>query len=191
MHRTVAAAVPNGYPGIRNLSTAWQVAAVVAGTLALALSSYVRVPMYPVPMTMQTLAVPLIGMLYGWRLGAITIIAWLVQGALGLPVLAGGASGAHHFVGPTGGYLFAFPIAGAVAGWLAERGWNGRRIGLAFLAMAAANAICLALGCAWLSVTVGVEKAFALGVVPFLAGGLVKSALGAVLLAALARRSPR
>lgn len=191
MRRTVAAAVPNGYRDVRNLSTSWQVVAVVAGTLALALSSYVRVPMYPVPMTMQTLAVPLVGMLYGWRLGTITITAWLVQGALGLPVLSGGASGAHHFGGPTGGYLFAFPIAGALAGWLAERGWNGRRIGLAFLAMAAANAICLALGCAWLSATVGVEKAVALGVVPFLAGALVKSALGAVLLAALARRPRR
>src|SRR5262245_33102727 len=92
----------------------WHAGAVVIGSLFLALSSYVQVPLIPVPITMQTFAVALVGALYGWRLGGITIIAWLVEGAVGLPVLAGGASGVHHFVGPTGGYLFAFPVAGAL-----------------------------------------------------------------------------
>jgi biotin transport system substrate-specific component len=165
---------------------AWRVGAIALGTLFLALSSYVEVPMVPVPVTMQTFAVAMVGALYGWRLGAITIIAWLVEGALGLPVLAGGASGALHFVGPTGGYLFAFPVMGALVGWLAERGWNGNRVGLAFLGMVLSNAVCLLLGAAWLALLIGPERAIMLGVVPFLVGALLKSALGAATLKLLA-----
>ncbi|MFT4013827.1 MAG: biotin transporter BioY [Paracoccus sp. (in: a-proteobacteria)] len=161
---------------------AWKIAAVAIGSLLLALSSYIEVPMVPVPITMQTFAVTLVGALYGWRLGGITIAAWLVEGALGLPVLAGGAAGAQHFAGPTGGYLFAFPVAGMLVGWLAERGWNGRRAGLAFLAMLAGNALCLLLGAAWLAVLIGAKQAIMAGVVPFLVGGLLKSALAAATL---------
>lgn len=170
---------------------AWQVGAVVLGTLFLTLSSYVEVPMVPVPVTMQTLAVTLVGALYGWRLGAITIIAWLAEAAVGLPVLSGGAAGAHHFVGPTAGYLFAFPVVGAVVGWLAERGWNGRRPVLAFVGMLLGNALCLALGGAWLATLFGAEVAWTSGVAPFLIGGVLKSVLGAALLALLARGKTR
>ncbi|WP_062207571.1 biotin transporter BioY [Aureimonas sp. AU12] len=173
--------------GRQDRSAAWQVAAVVLGTLVLAASSHAEVPMVPVPITLQTLAVTLIGALYGWRLGAVTILAWLGQGALGFPVLAGGASGLHHFVGATGGYLLAFPIAGALTGWLVERGWNAGRIGLAFLAMLFGNMVCLALGAAWLAILIGGSQAIMLGVVPFLLGGLLKSALGAAVLAVLSR----
>jgi biotin transport system substrate-specific component len=169
----------------------WKLGAIVLGSLFLALSSYVQVPMVPVPVTMQTLAVALVGALYGWRLGGITIIAWLAEGALGLPVLAGGASGMHHFVGPTGGYLFAFPIAGALMGWLAERGWNGNRVILAFLGMLLSHAVCLLLGAAWLAVLIGPERAIALGVMPFLLGTLLKSGLGAAMLKLLARGGMR
>ena len=143
----------------QNRCLAWKVAAVFLGSLFLALSSYIEVPMVPVPVTMQTFAVTLVGALYGWRLGGATIVAWLIEGALGLPVLAGGAAGFVHFMGPTGGYLFAFPVAGMVAGFLAERGWNGHRVALAFLAMLAGNALCLLLGAAWLSLMIGVGSA--------------------------------
>ncbi|KRE16890.1 biotin biosynthesis protein BioY [Bosea sp. Root381] len=168
-------------------SLSWQIGAVILGTLFLAASSYVTVPMLPVPMTMQTFAVTLVGALMGWRLGGLTILAWLAEGALGLPVLSNGASGLKHFMGPTGGYLLAFPIAGMLVGWLAQRGWNGRRVGLAFAAMVLGNATCLLIGAAWLSTLVGFEKALMVGVVPFLAGAVVKSALGAATLRALAR----
>ena len=84
---------------LQSRSRLWQVAAIVLGTLFLALSSYVEVPMVPVPMTMQTFAVTMVGALYGWRLGALTIIAWLAEAVVGLPVLAGGASGIQHFMG--------------------------------------------------------------------------------------------
>ncbi|AGB47468.1 hypothetical protein Mesau_05158 [Mesorhizobium australicum WSM2073] len=172
---------------LQQRSLGWQAGAVVLGTLLLALSSHIEVPMVPVPVTMQTFAVTLIGALYGWRLGAVTIAAWLVEGAVGFPVLAGGAAGIQHFVGPTGGYLFAFPVTGALVGWLAERGWNGNRVLPAFAAMLLGNLACLALGTAWLAVLIGAEKAVTFGFVPFIVGGLLKSALGAATLMALPR----
>ena len=162
-----------------------QAAALVLGTALLAASSYVEIPMIPVPVTMQTLAVTLIGAFYGWRLGAATVAAWLVEGALGLPVLAGGAAGAHHFVGPTAGYLFAFPVVAALTGWLAERGWNGSRPVLAFASMGLGNILCLAIGGAWLAVGIGMDKAIEFGIAPFLIGAMLKSALAAVVLRAM------
>lgn len=163
-------------------SLALRTGAVIAGTLFLALSSHVEVPMFPVPMTMQTFAVTLIGALYGWRLGTATVLAWLAEAAFGLPVLASGANALM-----TAGYLFAFPLMAALTGWLAMRGWNGKRALLAFASMLMGNALCLALGWAWLAAMIGPEKAFMLGVVPFVLGGIVKSALGAAILKALAR----
>jgi biotin transport system substrate-specific component len=165
-----------------------QIAAVVAGSALLALSSRIAVPMVPVPITMQTFAVTLVGALYGWRLGALTILLWLAQGAAGLPVLATGVAGLARFTGPTAGYLMAFPLAGAAVGWLAERGWNGRRPLRAFAAMLTGNALCLLLGAAWLATIVGVERAIMAGVAPFVLGGVLKAALGAATLHVLARR---
>ncbi|RUU54671.1 biotin transporter BioY [Mesorhizobium sp. M7A.T.Ca.TU.009.01.1.1] len=170
---------------LQDRSLAWQVGAVVLGTLFLTLASYIEVPMVPVPVNMQTFVVTLIGALYGWRLGALTIVAWLVEGAVGFPVLSGGAAGAAHFVGPTGGYLFAFPLVGALVGWLAERGWNGKRVMLAFVAMLLGNLAGLVLGTAWLAVMIGAEQAVTFGFLPFIVGGLLKSALGAATLMAL------
>lgn len=169
----------------------WRLAAIVLGSAVLALSSYIEVPMVPVPITMQTFAVTMIGALYGWRLGAMTVITWLAEGAAGMPVLAGGAAGALHFIGPTGGYLFAFPLAAALTGWLAERGWSGNRPVLAFLSMTLGNLACLAVGGAWLAAMIGAEKAVMLGVAPFIIGAVLKSALGAALLRLLARGSLR
>ena len=172
-------------------SLVWQAGAVVLGTLFLALSSYVEVPMVPVPMTMQTFAVTMVGALYGWRLGGLTIVAWLVEGALGLPVLAGGASGAQHFLGSTGGYLFAFPVCGMLVGWLTQQGWNGARPVLAFAAALLGNLACLVLGAAWLAVLIGVEPAIVHGVLPFLVGAVLKSILAAACLAGIQHWSAR
>ena len=156
---------------------------VVAGTVLLALSAKVNVPLPFVPMTLQTLVVLLIGAAYGWRLGVATILAYLVEGALGLPVFAGPVGGLAPLLGPTAGYLTGFVVAALLAGLLAERGWD-RSVPLLFAAMMLGHAAILALGCLWLAygVKLGVDKAVMVGVVPFLAGSLVKSALGAVLL---------
>lgn len=186
-----AADAPLSFVWLQRQSIGIQLAAVVVGTLVLALSSYIEVPMIPVPLTMQTFATTLIGALYGWRLGAITIIAWLVEGALGLPVLAGGAAGAHHFVGPTAGYLFGFPLSGMVTGTLAAKGWHGGRPLLAFVAALLGNLACLLLGGIWLATMIGLEDAVLYGVTPFLIGALLKSVLAAAVLAALWRRAAR
>ena len=170
------------------LSMGWQALAVAGGVCVLTASSYVQVPMQPVPITMQTLAVTVVGAVLGWRLGVATVLAWLAAAAAGLPVLAG-VTHLAAFAGPTAGYLFAFPAAAALCGWLAERGWTG--LGLAFASMLAGNALCLLGGAAWLSLSLGVSKAVVAGVVPFLIGGLLKSAMGAVALrgVAIARAS--
>lgn len=177
-----AAARPFSPLRLEDRSRGVQFLAVVAGTAILALASRVDVPMVPVPVTLQTLAVTLIGALYGWRLGAVTVLAWLGQAAIGLPVLASGKFGLAPFVGPTAGYLFAFPLVAALTGWLAERGWTGERVVASFSAMLLGNALCLVLGFAWLATLIGPEKAFAVGVAPFLAGAVLKSAVGALAL---------
>jgi biotin transport system substrate-specific component len=184
----LAVAGPSGFDPLRlgARSLPLRVAFVLAGTLALALASRISVPMVPVPITMQTFAVTMIGALYGWRLGTVTVLAWLGEAMVGLPVLAGGAGGIAPFAGPTAGYLVAFPLMAAMVGWLAERGWTGARLVLSFAAHFAANIFCLVLGGAWLATLIGTEKALMLGVVPFILGAVLKSALAAALLKAVA-----
>ncbi len=160
----------------------WQAAAIAIGTVSLALASRIEVPMIPVPITMQTFAITLVGALYGWRLGAFTVLAWLGEAAIGMPVLAGGSGGLAPFVGPTAGYLASFPIIAALVGWLVERGWNGDRPFMAFAAMLIGNGLCLVIGALWLAGLVGFEKAIAFGVTPFIVGGVLKSALAAATL---------
>ena len=155
---------------------------VLAGTLVLALASQIAVPMVPVPITMQTFAVTMIGALYGWRLGALTVLAWLGEAMLGFPVLANGAGGLAPFAGPTAGYLVSFPIIAALVGWLSERGWTGDRVVRSFLAHLSANLLCLAIGGLYLGYLLGAEKAWLFGVAPFILGGVLKSALAAAVL---------
>ncbi len=155
---------------------------VLAGTLILALASRISVPMIPVPITMQTFAITMIGALYGWRLGAVTVLAWLGEAAIGFPVLAGGAGSIAPFMGPTAGYLASFPIIAALVGWLGERGWSGNRVVRSFLAHLSANILCLAIGGAWLAALIGAEKGWLLGVAPFILGAVLKSALAAAVL---------
>ena len=174
--------------GISGRPLLMQAALLLTGTGVLALASQIAVPMVPVPITLQTLAITMIGVLYGWRLGALTVLAWLGEAMMGLPVLAGGSGGLAPFVGPTAGYLAAFPIIAALAGYLAEKGWTGTHVVKSFLAHLSANILSLAIGGAWLAYLIGVEKGLSLGVTPFILGAVLKSALAAALLMALARR---
>ncbi|HEY0625973.1 MAG TPA: biotin transporter BioY [Allosphingosinicella sp.] len=161
---------------------------VAAGVAILALSSRAQVPMEPVPFTLQTLAVLLSGMLFGWRLGLLIVIAWLAAGAAGLPVFAGGLGGWQRFLGPTGGYLGAFPVAAAAAGWLVERGWNGRRPVHACAAALIGHAVCLLPGTLWLSTFVGRNEAVANGLLPFIPGAILKSVAAVAVLMLVGRR---
>ncbi|MFN7091939.1 MAG: biotin transporter BioY [Allorhizobium sp.] len=187
---TILAPATRGFDplGISGRSLPMQASLLLFGTGVLALASQISVPMVPVPITMQTFALTMIGVLYGWRLGALTVLAWLGEALMGLPVLANGSGGLAPFVGPTAGYLAAFPIIAALAGYLAEKGWTGTHVVKSFLAHLAANILCLAIGGAWLAYLIGVEKGLSLGVTPFILGAVLKSALAAALLMALARR---
>lgn len=173
--------------GIAGRSLPMQAALLLFGTGVLALASQISVPMVPVPITLQTFALTMIGVLYGWRLGALTVLAWLGEAMMGLPVLANGGGGLAPFVGPTAGYLVSFPIIAALAGYLAEKGWTGERVVKSFVAHLSANILCLVIGGAWLAWLMGAEKGLALGVTPFILGAMLKSALAAALLMALAR----
>jgi biotin transport system substrate-specific component len=156
----------------------------LAGTAVIAASAQVAVPMVPVPMTMQSLVILIVGMAYGWRLGGATVALYLAEGLVGLPVFANFHAGPAALFGPTGGYLFGFVAAAALAGWLAERGWS-RDVFRTGLAMLAGHILLFAAGLSWLANFIGWEKAVALGFVPFILGSIVKIALGATLMPAL------
>lgn len=161
----------------------------LGGSLAIAASAQIQLPVQPVPMTMQSLVVLLVGIAYGPRLGAATVLLYLGEGLCGLPVFAGFRAGPAVLAGPTGGFLLGFVPAAALAGWLAARGWAHGfwRGGALFLA---GHAVLFACGLAWLATLVGPGQAIALGLLPFLPGTALKAALGSVLLRALdARRS--
>ncbi len=156
-------------------------ALVVFGSLLLAVSAQFKIPLYPVPVTGQTLVVLLIGMTYGPRLGGITMLAYLFEGALGLPVFAGGAAGVAVFMGPTGGYLFGFLLAGVAMGYLAERGM-GRTVLSTIAAMVLGNFVIYLCGALWLANFIGLGQAIAAGVLPFLYGDALKLAVAAGLM---------
>lgn len=155
----------------------------LGGIAILTASSWVSVPLYPVPVTMQTLAVLMMGALLGWRAGAGLVLAWLGLALAGAPLLAGGAGGPVAFAGPTAGYLASFPIAAALAGLLPRlSGLRGH--GLNFAGFLVLHGLILLAGWSLLSALIGPQEALALGVVPFLIGSVVKAGLGAALLAA-------
>ena len=108
-------------PQDRNARLVAQIVLVLAGTALLALAAKITVPFWPVPMTLQTLAVFLIAATYGRNLAVATVIAYLVEGAIGLPVFATGG-GLAYMAGPTGGYLAGFVVAAAIVGHAADRG---------------------------------------------------------------------
>lgn len=165
---------------------------IALGTALLTLSAKVNLPLPYVPMTLQTLVVLMIGAAYGWRLGCATVIAYLAEGAIGLPVFAGPVGGLAPLFGPTGGYLVGFVPAAFATGWLSERGWD-RSVPRLFVAMALGHIIILAAGYAWLAVgmKLGFEKAWLVGIAPFIAASVVKNALGAALVPAIRRLADR
>ena len=157
----------------------------LAGTALLTLSAKIQVPFYPVPMTMQTFMVLALGMAYGWRLGGATLLLYLAEGAMGLPVFAGTPEkgiGVAYMLGGTGGYLIGFVLAAALCGWLAERGWD-RRFMTTALALLIGNIAIYVPGLLWLGGLFGWDKPILeWGLTPFLLGDLTKLLLAAVAL---------
>lgn len=165
---------------------------VVVGTGLLTLSAKAQVPFYPVPMTMQTFVVLMLGAAYGWRLAGATVVLYLLEGMAGLPVFAGPTSGLAYLLGPTGGFLAGFLPSVLLTGVMAERGWD-RSLGRIAVMMVLGHAVIFALGLAWLSTVMPFAKAWAVGFMPFAMATALKTALAvAALLAArgaVSRRS--
>ena len=167
-------------------------AAVILGSAALALSAKIQIPLWPVPVTMQSLAVLLIAAAAGSRLGAAIVLAYLAEGAAGMPVFAGASTGPEVLVGPTGGYVLGFLLAACGVGWLSERGWcSSLRTSLPLMLIG--HVVILFPGVLWLGHFVGAERAIGAGLTPFLVGTAVKSVAGASLIAVTrpwSRRGP-
>ncbi len=163
------------------LSWARSVALVIAFSLLTALAAQVVIPFPLVPITGQTFAVLLTGALLGSRLGALAMIAYLIEGASGLPFFYGGHGGPQHLLGPTAGYLWSFPAAAYLTGLLAERGWD-RQYLWAAAAMALGSVVILLGGWAWLTRFMPATIAMHEGVIKFLVGDIVKIVLAAAVL---------
>jgi biotin transport system substrate-specific component len=157
---------------------------VVLGSVLMALSAKIQVPFYPVPMTMQTGVVLLIGGACGWRLGGLAMLAYLAEGLVGLPVFAGAIAGPAYMAGPTAGYLVGFVPSAALMGLAIERGWTRGLVGMA-AALVVASLIPFVTGVAWLSVLVGPTAAIAGGFTPFIPAAILKAALAGALLLAM------
>jgi biotin transport system substrate-specific component len=184
---TAADGVPAFVPlRLDQKSRLFQGGAILLGSLFLAICSWISVPMVPVPVTMQTFGFLVLGAMCGWRLAFSASLVYLVEGALGLPVFAGGAAGAHHLLGPTGGYLISFPLAAAFIGYLAEKGWTVgllRSIGVMLLG----HGFILTIGTAYLATKIGMDLALAVGFAPFIVGSILKSALASSIIAVVRR----
>ena len=175
----------------RPRSWLFDAALVVIFSAFVALTAQVEIPLRPVPITLQTLGVLFTGAVLGSRRGAVALLLYLAEGAVGLPVFAGGASGVAYMLGPTGGYLVGFVPAAAVVGWLAEHGWDRRPLWTA-LAMVIGNLVIYALGVTWLAVLLGdLRTALVQGALIFIIGDLIKLVIATITLPggwALARR---
>ncbi len=157
----------------RSRSWLFDAALIVVFSAFVALSARIQIPLWPVPITLQTLAVLFTGAFLGSRRGALALLLYLAEGAIGLPVFASGA-GVAYMLGPTGGYLVSYPIAAGLVGLLAERGWD-RRPAWTALAMVFGNLVIYAFGVAWLAVFLGdLGDALVQGMLIFIVGDLVK-----------------
>jgi biotin transport system substrate-specific component len=167
---------------------------IVAANILLVLCAHIVIPLpwTPVPITGQTFGVLLVAVLLGARRGAITLVLYLLEGAAGLPVFQPlGLPGLARFAGPTAGYLFSYPLAAFVTGWLVERGAknvesrdaSSRIAALPLIgALISGETIIFACGCAWLALVLRVSWSVALsqGALPFVPGEIIKMALIAV-----------
>jgi biotin transport system substrate-specific component len=175
-------------------SRALDAAVVVLFSAFVALTAQVEIPLWPVPLTLQTLGVLFTGAVLGSRRSALALLLYLAEGTVGLPVFAGGASGVGYMLGPTGGYLVGFVVAAGVVGWLAERGWDRRLVWTA-VAMVLGNVVIYVFGVAWLAVFLrDLGGALVQGMLLFVVGDLIKIAVATLALPCswkLARRQDR
>ncbi len=168
--------MPLALSATRSSSRLNQILLVLMASALMTVSAKIQIPFWPVPMTMQSYMVLVLGMALGPRLGPAAIVVYLAQGAIGLPVFAGtpeNGLGLAYMMGPTGGYLIGFLLAAIITGQGAARGFD-RTWPQAFLTASAGMVALFACGVLWLSMLIGVEKAIQFGLTPFLLGAFVK-----------------
>jgi biotin transport system substrate-specific component len=156
---------------------------VAAGALLTAGAAQLAIPLYPVPLTMQTLAVLLVGSSLGAARGAASMLLYLALGAVGLPFYSDGESGFAVLFGSTGGYIIGFVFAAGLTGWLAQRSWDKKFLGAA-VSFLAGTVVIFAFGLVGLAIALGgtLEQTLAWGLYPFIIGGIVKAAIAAALI---------
>lgn len=187
---TLAVGRPTLADRVFSRSLVTDIVLVVAGAALTALAAQVAVPLWPVPITGQTLAVLLVGVSLGATRGAISLALYAVLGIVGLPVFSEQSSGWGVIAGPTGGYIIGFIFAAALTGWLAQREWD-RKLLRAFLAFLAGSVVPFAFGLPWLAAALGslgypndLNSVLQAGLYPFIIGGIFKAALGAGIITA-------
>lgn len=156
---------------------------VVAGAALVTVLAQVAIPLWPVPITGQTLAVLLVGSTLGAARGAISMVLYALLGLVGLPVYSDGSHGATVLFGATGGYIVGFIISAALVGWLAERQWD-RKVLKAIVTFVAGSVVVFAVGLPWLAVVLHTDLPTTLqyGLYPFILGGVIKAVIAAGLL---------
>lgn len=158
---------------------------VLAGSALIAIAGQIKVPLWPnpTPVTLQTLAIFTIAAAYGRKLAVATLLAYLAEGAAGLPVFTNGG-GLAYFAGPTTGYLAGFVMAAGITGWAADRGWSRNPVKL-WAANMAGTLLVLVVGALWMGMLFGADKIVAWGVGPFIVTDIIKATLAAALVPAL------
>ncbi|MFP5290365.1 MAG: biotin transporter BioY [Actinomycetes bacterium] len=166
-------------------------ALVIAGTALVAALAQVAIPLWPVPVTGQTLAVLLVGASLGAARGAASLGLYALLGAIGLPIYSDAASGWSVLVGPTGGYIIGFVLSAAIVGWAAERRWDRGWLKAA-VTFIGGSLVVFAVGLPWLSYSLGgfglpndLQSTLVAGFYPFIIGGLIKAGIAAALLPAI------
>ena len=161
-----------------NIKILFSIITVFLGSLLLIASAKIKVPLYPVPMTLQPLAVLMIAVLYGRKLATLTVGLYIFKGIIGLPVFAFGG-GLMYLMGPTGGFIFGFFASAIIVGHLADRGW-GKKVSLSIISMLIGMVVIYALGIFQLSLLKGFNFALVKGFYPFLLGDFYKLLLAGI-----------
>lgn len=156
------------------------IALIAAGAGLTAIAAQVAIPLWPVPVTGQTLAVLLVGSTLGALRGTLSMVLYAILGIVGVPVFSDATHGLSIIMGPTGGYIIGFIFAAALTGWLAQRAWDHRIVG-AILSFLAGTVVTFLIGLPWLAVSLhlNLEQTLQFGLYPFIIGGFVKAFLAA------------
>ena len=162
-----------------NIKILFSIITVFLGSLLLIASAKIKVPLYPVPMTLQPLAVLMIAMLFGRKLATLTVGLYIFKGIIGLPVFAFGG-GLMYLMGPTGGFIIGFFLSALIVGYLADRGW-GKKVLLSIISMLVGMTVIYSLGIFQLALLKGFDFALLKGFYPFLLGDFYKLLLAGII----------